>query len=79
LRISPSVKEISPADLAKKIQGDPVHGPPDHLHIIDVRETYEWNSGAVPYAKYVGKGVLERDIVTFQFLLYFIGICCSGS
>ncbi len=30
--------------------------------LIDVREDNEWNSGFIPKAVHIGKGVIERDI-----------------
>lgn len=35
-----------------------------HAHVlIDCREESEWNAGHLPGAIYIGKGVIERDIV----------------
>lgn len=34
----------------------------DEFHLIDVREDSEWNSGHLPGATHIGRGVLERDI-----------------
>ncbi|KAI8808389.1 Rhodanese-like domain-containing protein [Cladochytrium replicatum] len=59
-----SVSETKPADLWERLTADPLHGPPAGLHVIDVRETYEWNEEFIPYAKYISKGTLERDIET---------------
>ncbi|KAJ3090495.1 hypothetical protein HK102_003525 [Quaeritorhiza haematococci] len=61
-KVRPSVKEITAKQLNAKITSDPVKGPPDTLHIFDVRETYEWNEEHIPYAVYTGRGTLERDI-----------------
>ncbi|KAI8926350.1 Rhodanese-like domain-containing protein [Entophlyctis helioformis] len=60
--VAPSVKEITAAQLNARITADPVHGPPSSLHILDVRETYEWNEEHIPFAVYTGRGTLERDI-----------------
>lgn len=32
--------------------------------LIDVREDHEWNKDRLPYAKHIGRGILERDIET---------------
>ena len=62
-RIRPNVKEISCNELEQLIAKDPIRGPPPTLHILDVRETYEWNESRIPFSKYTGRGTLERDIV----------------
>ncbi|HJQ75921.1 MAG TPA: molybdopterin-synthase adenylyltransferase MoeB [Acidimicrobiia bacterium] len=49
------VSEIEPADLEERI-GDFI--------VIDVRESEEHASGAIPGARFLPRGVLERDIVT---------------
>ncbi|KAJ3032052.1 hypothetical protein HDV00_008003 [Rhizophlyctis rosea] len=58
-KLRTEVKEISPKELHDKIGAD---GPPPSFHILDVRETDEWNKNALPYALYTGRGNLERDI-----------------
>jgi rhodanese-related sulfurtransferase len=32
------------------------------FHLVDVREESEWDSGHLPGAAHIGRGVLERDI-----------------
>lgn len=34
----------------------------EHLLLIDVREESEWDSGHIPGAIHLGRGILERDI-----------------
>jgi rhodanese-related sulfurtransferase len=34
------------------------------FHLIDVREESEWARGHLPGARYLGRGVIERDIET---------------
>ncbi len=34
----------------------------DAFHLVDVREESEWNTGHLPDAIYLGKGVIERDV-----------------
>ncbi|KAI8913342.1 Rhodanese-like domain-containing protein [Gorgonomyces haynaldii] len=79
-KIQPSVKEITAADLEKKLTSDPVHGPPETLHILDVRETYEWNESHIPNAVYTGRGNLERDIEQLVPDAYdeIVVYCASG-
>ncbi|KAJ3128771.1 hypothetical protein HK098_003537 [Nowakowskiella sp. JEL0407] len=60
--IRPTIKEITPQQLDKKLTQTPGQGPPANLHLLDVRETYEWNEEHIPYAVYTGRGALERDI-----------------
>jgi rhodanese-related sulfurtransferase len=49
------VKEISIAELQQSTE--------TYL-LIDVREDREWQSGHLPNAVHIGKGVIERDIET---------------
>ncbi len=49
------VKEISIAELQQSTE--------PYL-LIDVREDREWQSGHLPNAVHIGKGVIERDIET---------------
>ena len=37
------------------------------LHVIDVRERYEFEAGHLDGSVHIGKGVLERDIEKHQF------------
>ncbi|KAJ3156229.1 hypothetical protein HDU86_003993 [Geranomyces michiganensis] len=74
-----STKEMSPADLNAKLVADPAGGLAG-LHLLDVREPYEWNEEKIPHATYTGRGMLEASIETRfpnvddQFVLY----CASG-
>ena len=36
----------------------------EDFYLVDVREDHEWNSGHLPGAIHIGKGVIERDIET---------------
>ncbi|KAJ8331364.1 hypothetical protein QVD99_001645 [Batrachochytrium dendrobatidis] len=60
--LQPNVKEMTVSELDKRLCVDHIHGPPANLHILDVRETYEWNEDHIPFAHYTGRGNLERDI-----------------
>eukprot|EP00842_Homolaphlyctis_polyrhiza_P005569 jgi/Hompol1/6012/HPOL_001463-RA len=77
--IRPNVKEITAAELNARITANPGQGPPASLHILDCRETYEWNDEHIPFAVYTGRGCLERDIegiipdVTDDLVVYCAG------
>ena len=60
---SKTTQFILPADLLSKM-GDFLH--PSNVHIVDIRETYEWNEDHIPSAVYLGRGFLEARIV-FMF------------
>ncbi|KAJ3320087.1 hypothetical protein HDU76_000386, partial [Blyttiomyces sp. JEL0837] len=78
-KVKPTIKEITVADLDKVLTKDLVHGPPDTFHLFDVRETYEWNEGHIPYAYYTGRGCLERDIESLVPDTYDqIVVYCAG-
>lgn len=50
------VQEISVAEVqAKRARGDP-------FELVDVREESEWAAGHVAGARYLGRGILERDL-----------------
>ncbi len=56
LEAKAQVKELTVADVqAKQARGE-------KFHFIDVREESEWQSGHLPRATYMGRGVIERDI-----------------
>jgi rhodanese-related sulfurtransferase len=50
------IREISPQETQKKLQSGAA------VHLIDVREDHEWNSGHAKGAKHLGKGIIERDV-----------------
>lgn len=50
------VNEINPAELNAKIKSG------EHFHLIDVREKDEYETGHIPDAIHLSKGVIERDI-----------------
>ncbi len=52
------VKEISAADLTRKMEGGSA------LHLLDVREANEYAAGRIPGARHLCKGIIERDIET---------------
>lgn len=49
------------------------------FHLIDVREESEWAKGHLPGARYLGRGVIERDIETqFPDLETELYLYCGG-
>lgn len=50
------INEISPQILKSKIDNN------EKLTIIDVREAEEWETGKIPNAIHLSKGIIERDI-----------------
>ncbi|MGL4846776.1 MAG: rhodanese-like domain-containing protein [Aeromonas veronii] len=49
------------------------------FHLIDVREESEWARGHLPGARYLGRGVIERDIETqFPDLETELYLYCGG-
>lgn len=49
------------------------------FHLIDVREESEWAKGHLPAARYLGRGVIERDIETqFPDLETELYLYCGG-
>ncbi|MCH8972111.1 MAG: molybdopterin biosynthesis protein MoeB, partial [Acidobacteria bacterium] len=64
------IEEITPAQVMKRL---------NKIVLIDVREADEHQQGAIPEARFLARGVLERDIATVvidrkdELVLY-----CSG-
>ena len=50
------IKEVSVAESQEKLE----HG----AHLIDVREDNEWNEGHAKDAVHLGRGIIERDILS---------------
>jgi rhodanese-related sulfurtransferase len=69
--VKKNIKEISVAETLDHIQKG--------AHLIDVREDNEWNEGHAKGATHLGRGIIERDIVskfpekTAELILY-----CGG-
>ncbi|KTD48169.1 rhodanese domain protein [Legionella quinlivanii] len=67
------IKEISPLALKEKMDSN------ESFQLIDVRETNEWETGHIPGAVHLGKGVIERDIEKqISDLKTPIVVYCSG-
>lgn len=68
-----NIKEISPKVLKNKFDQQ------EHFKLIDVREESEWQTGHIPSAIHLCKGIIERDIekiipdVDTEIVVY-----CSG-
>ncbi len=73
--VKDNVAEISADELADKLKEKN-----ESIHLLDVRETYEWNEEHIPNAIYIGRGCLERDVESIvpdpydQVIVY----CASG-
>lgn len=67
------IRELKPQELKKKLESQ------EPLVLIDVREDQEWDTGHIPTAVHLCKGIIERDIekivpdVQKQIVVY-----CSG-
>ncbi|WP_454782341.1 rhodanese-like domain-containing protein [Legionella sp. WA2022007384] len=67
------IKEITPKTLKEKIDRH------EQMHLIDVRELNEWDTGCIPTAIHLSKGIVERDIEkTIPDLNAQVIVYCSG-
>ncbi|MDF2923870.1 MAG: rhodanese protein [Paenibacillaceae bacterium] len=65
-------KEVMPREVAGKLKkGEP-------LHIIDVREAYEWRSGHIPGAKHIPLAELPERLRELSPKQENILVCMSG-
>lgn len=55
-KVAPTVKAILPVDLSARLKSG------EQIHVLDVREPYEWNESIIPNATYTGRGRLEMDV-----------------
>ena len=51
------VTEVTPAEVARQLKS--AEAPP---RLVDVRETHEWQSGCLPEAIGISRGMLEQDL-----------------
>lgn len=49
------VNEVTPAEVADRLE---------EINVVDVRETSEYEQGAIPGARFLPRGILERDIAS---------------
>ena len=69
-RAKDRVTEVGPSEVRNRL---------DELTVLDVREADEYDQGAVPGAKFIPRGVLERDIAMLvPDLNTPIVVYCSG-
>ena len=69
-RAKDRVTEVGPSEVRNRL---------DELTVLDVREADEYDQGAVPGAKFIPRGVLERDIAMLvPDLKTPIVVYCSG-
>lgn len=67
------IREMSAADLLERLAGG------EAVELVDVREESEWAAGHARGARYLGKGVLERDIeAAFPDLDTPLVLYCGG-
>jgi rhodanese-related sulfurtransferase len=52
------IRETNVAAIWDRISGG------EKFHLLDIREDNEWESGHLPGATHLGKGIIERDIET---------------
>lgn len=72
-KIKPQIKELTVADLNKKMSNQ------CSFYLIDVREHDEFQQGSIPRAISLSKGIIERDIEKFiPDLEAEIVVYCSG-
>lgn len=72
-KIKPQIKELSVADLNKKINSQ------HSFYLIDVRERDEFQQGSIVHAIPLSKGIIERDIEKYiPDLEAEIVVYCSG-
>ncbi|MFW7380229.1 MAG: rhodanese-like domain-containing protein [Oligoflexus sp.] len=57
--IRKNIEEIEPAEVEQWLQSG------KDFHLVDCRETDEWQAGHIPQAQHLSRGILERDIETY--------------
>lgn len=73
-KIKPQIKELTIADLNKKINSQ------HRFYLIDVREHDEFQQGSIAHALSLSKGVVERDIEKYipDFEAEIVVYCSGG-
>ena len=74
-KLKPQVKEITVEELVTKCNTS----EPGEFHILDVRESAEWNKDRIPFSKYTGRGFLEKDVESIvPNVNHEIVVYCAG-
>lgn len=73
-KIKPQIKELTVADLNKKINSQ------HRFYLIDVREREEFQQGSIVHAIPLSKGIIERDIEKYipDFEAEIVVYCSGG-
>ncbi len=73
-KIKPKIKELTVADLNKKISSQ------HRFYLIDVRERDEFQQGSIVHAIPLSKGIIERDIEKYipDFEVEIVVYCSGG-
>lgn len=73
-KIRPQIKELTVADLNKKISSQ------RSFYLIDVREREEFQQGSIAHATPLSKGIIERDIEKYisDFEAEIVVYCSGG-
>lgn len=73
-KIKPQIKELTVADLNKKINSQ------HRFYLIDVRERDEFQQGSIVHAIPLSKGIIERDIEKYipDFEVEIVVYCSGG-
>ncbi|WP_342228374.1 rhodanese-like domain-containing protein [Rickettsiella endosymbiont of Rhagonycha lignosa] len=73
-KIKPQIKELTVADLNKKINSQ------HRFYLIDVREHDEFQQGSIVHAIPLSKGIIERDIEKYipDFEAEIVVYCSGG-
>lgn len=73
-KIKPQIKELTVADLNKKINSQ------YRFYLIDVRERDEFQQGSIVHAIPLSKGIIERDIEKYipDFEVEIVVYCSGG-
>lgn len=73
-KIKPQIKELTVADLNKKIKSQ------HRFYLIDLRERDEFQQGSIVHAIPLSKGIIERDIEKYipDFEVEIVVYCSGG-
>jgi len=72
-QIQKDIKEIEPSQVANWLKDA------KFFHLIDCRETEEWQAGHIHQAQHLSRGILERDIETcIPDMNHTVVIYCGG-